>query len=1296
MSQGLLALRLHGLVTALVWCAGLVAISLSESNAAGQAQIVRIDPPPGFAGTKVTAISGDGSTVVGAFLTTTQSVDPSPMAFRWTQSGGAVPLGPVPGAASSYANSVSSDGNVVAVNARESAGLAHSWTAGTGGYQLLPPVPILYSESRVAAVSGDGQAFVGISFGQDSSVDWLTSTRWIGGVPSALSAPGPDCGQVAGPDDSQFPSACNADGSVIVGRYCYQYPGIFEAGWRALPLPSGSTSGDALAVSADGTTVVGWVGDLFSARVGVWRSGQFRSDQLFGHPVTGKALSVSPQGDAIAGSTNTFGSFGEAILWSNRFGWRNVKQHLESQGVDLTGWELTEAVGVTIANTAIIVVGNGVYEGHARGWIARLCADSDGDGLCDDWEQEGGGIDVDGDSVIDLDLHALGCDPYRKNILVELDAMQGIEIDDSVLEKLRRAFAEAPVPNPIRPGETEPGPNGIDLIIDASEAPIELVPQIFVQPGLLPNEYHSWRTSYFGTAQDRALPPDRREVVLSARKLAFRYGVAIVSAYAGAPLYGRAVRPGDDFIVSLGLLSDGPDRFEKQSAAIMHEFGHCLGLQHGGGDGLQAKPNYLSVMNYALIFPGAWNSTSWALDYSRSALNDLDERSLDEAAGLSSPTIPMAVRTPFGVGDCSNGPVDCEAPSLPRKYSFLTITPSTQPTIGVDYAGPAEYDVLGNLLAGWQCCPDGLVSTGVRVAQNLNQFEIPGFVFSGQELDRLSGHDDWGAITYAPVGKAIGTSADLMAFTVEPGCPTVEGTEWLAVTIPPDAENPVPGFGTVGGSNARTFVYRVPYIFGNGTRTGVLWKKNLDVAPYDARRSGESNGIVFDENGDLYWRSVFASAQTQSGVVKTLAADGSLAWVSPLPDGPNVQNSFTVPPIVGHDAVYCSRAPASSPTVYALDKQTGVVLWESAPLPIPVGLGMSLEGGVLYGVTKRTAAGFVYAFAISATDGTLLWTLPIPQPTDTVYKMNTTLLRRAGPNGGHMLYWMYDGNSAAESGLRALEVTPSSGNMVWTVQGMRSSMSHVLYNDRTESLYACHWADYGSAIESIDPRTGAVRWRARPSELGLSLNGGFSPCHVVRPSGTGLIFSGFDGDIWSLRDPGSTDGDFLPSTAIDWYYDGDTRAGEARSLALAIDDPNSGDQVFITATSSTADYPRRLIANRIDTTNPNGERLWEWQRPDDPSPNAAGNFHFRSLSVGPNGTLYYFDSEDGPHGSLIAVGVIPCSADFDGNGEVQVPDIFAFLSAWFEQDPIADLDGVPGIGVPDIFFFLSLWFTGCP
>ena len=55
----------------------------------------------------------------------------------------------------------------------------------------------------------------------------------------------------------------------------------------------------------------------------------------------------------------------------------------------------------------------------------------------------------------------------------------------------------------------------------------------------------------------------------------------------------------------------------------------------------------------------------------------------------------------------------------------------------------------------------------------------------------------------------------------------------------------------------------------------------------------------------------------------------------------------------------------------------------------------------------------------------------------------------------------------------------------------------------------------------------------------------------------------------------------------------------------------------------------------------------------------------------------------------------PCPADFDHNGQVQVPDIFAFLSAWFAGDPAANFDANLAITVPDIFAFLSAWFAGC-
>ncbi len=56
---------------------------------------------------------------------------------------------------------------------------------------------------------------------------------------------------------------------------------------------------------------------------------------------------------------------------------------------------------------------------------------------------------------------------------------------------------------------------------------------------------------------------------------------------------------------------------------------------------------------------------------------------------------------------------------------------------------------------------------------------------------------------------------------------------------------------------------------------------------------------------------------------------------------------------------------------------------------------------------------------------------------------------------------------------------------------------------------------------------------------------------------------------------------------------------------------------------------------------------------------------------------------------------LPCVADFNMSGGLEVQDIFDFLNAWFAGDPRADING-GGLAVQDIFDFLNLWFAGCP
>jgi hypothetical protein len=54
-----------------------------------------------------------------------------------------------------------------------------------------------------------------------------------------------------------------------------------------------------------------------------------------------------------------------------------------------------------------------------------------------------------------------------------------------------------------------------------------------------------------------------------------------------------------------------------------------------------------------------------------------------------------------------------------------------------------------------------------------------------------------------------------------------------------------------------------------------------------------------------------------------------------------------------------------------------------------------------------------------------------------------------------------------------------------------------------------------------------------------------------------------------------------------------------------------------------------------------------------------------------------------------------CPLDFTGDRLAGVPDIFAFINAWFAGAEGADFDGLNGIAVADIFAYLNAWFVGC-
>lgn len=80
-------------------------------------------------------------------------------------------------------------------------------------------------------------------------------------------------------------------------------------------------------------------------------------------------------------------------------------------------------------------------------------------------------------------------------------------------------------------------------------------------------------------------------------------------------------------------------------------------------------------------------------------------------------------------------------------------------------------------------------------------------------------------------------------------------------------------------------------------------------------------------------------------------------------------------------------------------------------------------------------------------------------------------------------------------------------------------------------------------------------------------------------------------------------------------------------------------------------------------------------------------------NIGPNFSLFDITGDGSVGQSDVNWFHFPnsCPADWDRNGALEVPDIFAFLSSWFAG--LGDFDGNGVNEVPDIFAFLAEWFA---
>lgn len=307
------------------------------------------DLPGGIVQSYATAISEDGSTVVGYSRSASGQE-----AFRWTLTGGLVGLGDLPSVGfSSRANGVSADGSVI-VGESAAADQAFLWTSASG-MTALPDLPGGAGFGLANDVSADGSVVVG----RNRDASGLVPVSWTNGnAPLVLS------GGLTGRDAF----AISADGSTIVGTAVDTslVPARWTSstGWAGLGLGSGS----ALGISPDGGTIVGESG----AEAFRWTAagGPVMLGDLLGGNGESRAYDASAGGTVIVGESQASVGF-EAVLWHEHRGLMNLATLLTDQGVDLTGWDLARATAISADGSTIVGYGSGP-NASLEAWIATI------------------------------------------------------------------------------------------------------------------------------------------------------------------------------------------------------------------------------------------------------------------------------------------------------------------------------------------------------------------------------------------------------------------------------------------------------------------------------------------------------------------------------------------------------------------------------------------------------------------------------------------------------------------------------------------------------------------------------------------------------------------------------------------------------------------------------------------------------------------------------------------------------------------------------------------------------------
>lgn len=341
-------------------------------------------------------ISDDGSTVVGTRWWSTPQI-----AIRWRR--GAEPdiLGDFAGGETiSEAFGVSGDGSVVVGRGEydrypvvippfgdiyiEEKKAAFRWTA-ESGLQSLHPYSRETPNSVATAITADGQTIFGVH-GHSIYVHGKDSFRWT---------------ESEGLQPAPIPvNDASSDGNVLVGIGATpgQLPGYVlrwtpANGIEELLIPDGLSFEDAppLQISGDGNVVWGNRHRMYDRQRHpyIWTEAGGYETLLPDMPagINIKFVDTNHDGMLFVGEHHDFDPphTWRAILWNDSGGITFLDELLPKFGIDLTGWQLQRATGVSADGS--VIVGRGFNpDGQHSSWIVTLpmlVGDYNADGMVD-------------------------------------------------------------------------------------------------------------------------------------------------------------------------------------------------------------------------------------------------------------------------------------------------------------------------------------------------------------------------------------------------------------------------------------------------------------------------------------------------------------------------------------------------------------------------------------------------------------------------------------------------------------------------------------------------------------------------------------------------------------------------------------------------------------------------------------------------------------------------------------------------------------------------------------------------